>query len=121
MLHPVTSLFVAVSMMALQSFRLSYTLLPSSTTILFKYPPHTKGLSPIEVTLEGMNTEVREHPRNALFPIDVTLDGRSMKVRLSQSKNALFPIDVTLDGISMEVRFLQPLYLLLVDYQYYTL
>ena len=42
-------------------------------------------------------------------------------VRLEQPENAEPPIAVTLGGMVIDVRLLHPEYLLLVDYQCYTL
>ena len=57
----------------------------------------------------------------ALLPIFVTLLGISMLVSNSQDEKAQSPIVVTLSGILMLWSELHPQYLLLVDYQYYTL
>ena len=46
---------------------------------------------------------------NALLPIEVTLLGIITEVREVQTENALLPIDVTLLGIVTDVRWLQPL------------
>lgn len=51
----------------------------------------------------------------------VTLSGMLMLVRELHLENAQSPMLVTLFGMLMLVRDLQPLYLLSVDYQYYTL
>ena len=51
----------------------------------------------------------------------VTPSSMLMLVRDLHSKNADSPMLVTLSGMLMLVRDLHPLYLLLVDYQYYTL
>ena len=57
--QPVISRFVAVSMMPLQLFRLSYLGLFSSTTIEV-IPGHaSKGFVPILVTLLGITTDVK--------------------------------------------------------------
>ena len=53
--------------------------------------------------------------------IVVTQEGISMLVKPLQPEKAKSPIDVTLEGIFMLVKPLQDEYLLLVDYQYYTL
>ena len=60
-------------------------------------------------------------PRKAPASIVVTLFGIVMLVREWHRKKACFPIVVTPFGIVMLVRNLQSPYLLLVDYQYYTL
>ena len=44
-----------------------------------------------------------------------------MEVKPLQPEKHDPPIEVTDEGIVMEVKLLQPRYLLLVDYQYYTL
>ena len=44
-----------------------------------------------------------------------------MEVKLLQSRKQSCPKVVTEFGMVMEVKLLQDLYLLLVDYQYYTL
>ena len=59
---------------------------------------YEKASSPIEVILEGIVIEENAHLENVLFPIDVILEGIFTEVRLKQKE-----------------------YLLLVDYQYYTL
>ena len=81
-----------------------------------------KAKSPILVTLSGMLILERElQLKNTPFSILVTLFGILMLTRVLQFANAHSPIVVTLSGILMLVRELQPWYLLLVDYQYYTL
>ena len=62
-----------------------------------------------------------EQPKKAQFPRLVTELGISMEVKPEQKRNASSPIIVTELGISIEVKPEQPKYLLLVDYQYYTL
>lgn len=51
----------------------------------------------------------------------ITLAGMSIDVRLLQPAKAFLPMVVTFAGISIDVSLLQFSYLLLVDYQYYTL
>ena len=69
-----------------------------------------------------MFMEVRElHDTKAQSPILVTEEGIFMEVRELQSTKAQSPILVTEEGMFMEVRELHSTYLLLVDYQYYTL
>lgn len=51
----------------------------------------------------------------------VTELGIETEVNPLQPKKAKLPMLVTELGIETEVRLLHPLYLLLVDYQYYTL
>ena len=59
--------------------------------------------------------------RKGLPIIVTTLFGIVILVRELQRLKAPLPIVVTLFGIFMLMRELQRLYLLLVDYQYYTL
>lgn len=61
------------------------------------------------------------HPIKVHFPIYVTLFGILILVSDQQYLNASSPIFVTPSGILILVSDLQSLYLLLVDYQYYTL
>lgn len=61
------------------------------------------------------------HPPKAPLSIVVTLLGIIMLTRDPQHRKAPFSIQVTLFGILMLVRQEQSPYLLLVDYQYYTL
>ena len=58
-----------------------------------------------------------KHP----YFIEVTEEGIVMEVKPLQPEKHHSPNEVTDDGIVMEVKPLQPAYLLLVDYQYYTL
>ena len=58
---------------------------------------------------------------NAYSPIALTLSPICTFCRLVQCLKASLPIVVTLLGMVTEVRELQSLYLLLVDYQCYTL
>ena len=51
----------------------------------------------------------------------VTLEGITISDRESQSINAISPMLVTLEAMTIFDRELQLVYLLLVDYQYYTL
>ena len=60
-------------------------------------------------------------PEKAAPPILVTELGIVIDVKPLQPEKASFPILVTELGIVIEVRREQPEYLLLVDYQYYTL
>ena len=71
--HPAISVFVAVSIMALQLFRLSYAVFPDSTTMEVKPLQLLKALSPMEVTELGIVTEVKpRHPSKAHLPMEVT-------------------------------------------------
>ena len=54
-------------------------------------------------------------------PNDVTDEGILMEVKPLQFEKQYSSTEVIESGISMEVKPLQNLYLLLVDYQYYTL
>ena len=83
-LQPEIRVLVSLSIIALQSSRESYLILPSSTIIL-----------------------VNPLPENASSPIDVTLFGIVIEVKPLQSENAEEPIDVTLLGIVIEVNPLQ--------------
>ena len=60
-------------------------------------------------------------PEKQLDPNEVTDEGMVIEVKPLQLAKQFSPKDVTEEGISMEVKLLQPEYLLLVDYQYYTL
>ena len=57
--QPATNLFVAVSIIPLQSLRESYVVLPSSTFIDFKLLHTPKAYHPILVTLLGIMIEVK--------------------------------------------------------------
>ena len=61
------------------------------------------------------------HPKKAKSPIEVTLEGMIKLANVKQPLKASLPIEVTPKGIVKLVNPLQPSYLLLVDYQYYTL
>ena len=54
-------------------------------------------------------------------PNEVTDEGILIDVKLLQSSKHILPNELTNEGISMDVKPLQSAYLLLVDYQYYTL
>ena len=84
--QPINRVLVAVSIIALQLSRLSYVVLPSSTTI-----------------------EVREEqPEKVPYPMLVTLLEIVMEVREEQSRKAQSLMLVTLLGIVIEVREEQP-------------
>ena len=71
--QPLIIVFVAVSINALQLFRLSYTLFPLSTIIDRSPLQSANTLPPIDVTEFGIVTEVRlEHSPNAHPPMVVT-------------------------------------------------
>ena len=54
-------------------------------------------------------------------PNEVTEEGRVMEVKPLQPVKQNTPNEVTEEEMVIEVKPLQPQYLLLVDYQYYTL
>ena len=60
-------------------------------------------------------------PEKALWSIEVTLEGMVKLVKPQQPEKAASPIEVTPEGMVKLVKPLQRWYLLLVDYQYYTL
>ena len=62
-----------------------------------------------------------EQPWKQQMPKEVTEEGIVMLVKLEQFTKHSFPKDVTEEGIVMLVKPEQFEYLLLVDYQYYTL
>ena len=81
-----------------------------------------KARSSIVVTLFGILMLVRDlHEEKVSSLIFVTLFGILILVSDSHPKKAQDPIFVTPSGILMLVSDLQYMYLLLVDYQYYTL
>ena len=81
-----------------------------------------KAQSPIFVTLFGILMLVSDlHPKKAQSPIFVTLFGILILFSDSHLQNVQNSIFVTLFGILILVRDLHNSYLLLVDYQYYTL
>ena len=84
-LHPAIRVFVAVSIIALQLSRLSYTLFFWSTIKVSRLLQYS----------------------NAPFPMLVTLFGIVMLARLLQYSNAPLPMLVTLLGISMLASLLQ--------------
>ena len=65
--------------------------------------------------------EVKPQPEKALSPIRVTVAGYSTDDREEQPWKQPFGILVMFALIETLVRDVQPKYLLLVDYQYYTL
>ena len=83
--QPLSKVLVSVSIIALQLFRLSYTLFPFSTVIKVKLL----------------------QPENAELPMLVTLLGMVIEVKLLQPENAEPPILVTLLGMLIEVKLLQ--------------
>ena len=103
-LHPVMSLLVAVSIIALQPFLLSYTVLPASTVMDVKLLQYTKALPSMWVTEAGMVIEVNlVQSLKALCSIFVTELGMVMDCNLVAS-NAKIPIVVTEEGMVTEVK-----------------
>ena len=65
-LQPVISVLLAVSIIALQALRESYTAFPLSTVIEVKVGQFRNACSPILFTLLGINIDARlEQPSNA--------------------------------------------------------
>ena len=60
-------------------------------------------------------------PEKQDSPNEVTDEGMVIEVKPLQPKKQPSPNEVTEEGMVMEVKALQPEYLLLVDYQCYTL
>ena len=60
-------------------------------------------------------------PEKQDVPKEVTEEGMVIEVKPLQPEKHQSPKEVTEEGMVMEVKPLQPSYLLLVDYQYYTL
>ena len=107
--QPAIKLLVAVSMIALQLLRESYTGLPFSTTMETRLEQLRNASFPMLVRLLGIIIEVRpEQYPNAHSPMFVTLLGIVMDVRVLQPRKAESPMLVTLLGIVMELRLLQP-------------
>jgi hypothetical protein len=83
--QPTIRILVAVSIIALHSFRLSYTVLFLSTTISVREEQLVKAPFPIPITLAGIVREVRDlQSEKALFPIFVTVFGIAIAVREEQ-------------------------------------
>lgn len=125
-LQPVISLFVAVSMIALQLSLESYLLLFGATARLASFEHPEKIPLPMVVTECGIMTEVSpehsekalspiavmelgivmdsspEHPEKTDLSIAVTSFGIVMDFRLKQRKKAFSPIAVTELGIVMD-------------------
>lgn len=59
-LHPLINLLLSFSMMALQSLRESYTVLPSCTLMVSKLIQPRKGIPQMPVTLAGIITLVSD-------------------------------------------------------------
>lgn len=99
-LQPVISLFVAVSMIALQLSLESYLLLFGATARLASFEQRKKAFSPIAVTELGIVMDSSlEHPKKAHSPIVVTNSGIVMDIREQQPKNASSPIVVMVLGM----------------------
>ena len=88
-LHPDMSVLVEVLIIALQLPRLSYMVLPFSTTTLVRPEQPQKASLPMLVTLLGIVTIVRlEQPEKASLPMLVTLLGIVTLVRPEQLEKA---------------------------------
>lgn len=88
-LHPTMSLLVAVSMMALQLFLLSYTELPASTVMVVSWLQYMKILPSMLVTEAGMVIDVNPVQfLKALKPILVTEFGMVKDCKPVDSKAA---------------------------------
>jgi hypothetical protein len=99
--QPLTNLFEAVSIMALQFSRESYMTLLSSTTIVINPLQPSKAEGLMDVTEFGMDNEVNLlQPAKAKSPIVVILLGMAMEVRPLQPSKALPLIDVIPSGIA---------------------
>ena len=84
-MQPLIMVFVAVSMIALQFSRESYTLFSTSTVIDAREEQPEKQLLPMLVTDDGMLMAVREEqPLKQLLPMLVTDDGMLMDAREEQ-------------------------------------
>ena len=84
-LQPAIRVLVAVSMIALQLSRESYTVFPFSTDMDVRLGQLEKANPPINVTLLGIVSDVRaEQPWKVLCPIDVTLLGIVTDVKPEQ-------------------------------------
>jgi hypothetical protein len=106
--QPQIRVFVLVSIIALQFSRLSYTVLPSATTMAVSALQPLKAHSPILFTPFPITMEVREEqPQKASSPILVILSGITIEIKDVQLK-APFPILWTLSGIAMAVSSQQP-------------
>ena len=103
-LQPVMILFVAVSIIALHSFLLSYVLFPLSTIMEPRFGQEAKAPIPILVTEDGMMTEViLLHPAKQSFPMLVVEFGIVMEFSPSQLQKALSPMLVIELGIVTEL------------------
>ena len=89
LLQPECNSLELVMITALQSFRESYTGFPASTTICSKPSQPESALSPKEVTVFGMNNEVRPvQSANASDQMVFTEFGMVIAVRPLHSLNA---------------------------------
>ena len=96
LLHPTKSVLLAVSMIALQSLRLSYIVFPSSTVMDARLTQSVNGLVLIVVTLAEMLTSLSaEHLAKASSSILFTLLGIIMDLSVVHPSNAEAPIVVT--------------------------
>jgi hypothetical protein len=107
-LHPEINVLLAVSIIALQLLRESYTVLPLSTCIDTKSLHSSKALMPMKVTALGMVTEVRpSHSSKAISPIEVTLAG--ITVFLHPCINVLLAVSIIALQLFRESYFVFPL------------
>ena len=99
------------------------TLITLSGMLMLLRDSHSENADfPIVFTLSEMLMLVSDlHLRNAQSPILVTLSGMLMLARDLHLKKVVSPMLVTLFGMLILVSELHQEYLLLVDYQYYTL
>ena len=74
------------------------------------------GVLPLKYILPRLTQSRKQE-----LPNEVTDEGIVMEVKLLQPRKQISPNEVTDEGIVIEVKPLQVGYLLLVDYQYYTL
>jgi hypothetical protein len=82
--------------------------LPSKKTLL-NDATSLNAPSPIDVTVDGMEMEVRAvAPANVQLSMDVTPSGMLIAVSDVAEANAALRIDATVDGIDTEVRAVAP-------------
>jgi hypothetical protein len=109
-LQPATIVFVAVSMMALQPSRESYTELPFATTILSSEVQPEKNLGAFLVTNLGIVILLSEVQLPKAYSLIIFNDsGKTIDSNALQSLNAPSPISVTGSGIVTLLSAVQPL------------
>ena len=105
LMHPAISVFVIVSIIALQLSRESYFVFPDSTSIVARLEQFSNTLPFILATEFGIETLVRsEQPENAELPMLVTELGMVTLVKL-QPRNAYSPMLVTKYSLLSYVTF----------------